>query len=199
MQAMGSRPAQETGTQVRRSVFSVYCGPMCFKLFLRANLIACALSVQCAFADESQVTRSPTQAESIDSAVPPDRDSAQTVMDRALDLIGVRYRRGGDNPKTGFDCSGFVDHVFREVRGMILPHSSRAISKTGLSVAKDELKAGDLVFFHNLRNAVSHIGIYIGDHRFVHAPRPGEAVGVADLRERYWAKRYFGARRIEGD
>ena len=120
-------------------------------------------------------------------------------MDRALDLIGVRYRRGGDNPQTGFDCSGLVNHVFREAHGMILPRSSRAISKTGLSVAKDELKAGDLVLFHNLRNAVSHIGIYLGDHRFVHSPRPGQAVSIADLRERYWAKRYFGARRIEGD
>ena len=138
-------------------------------------------------------------AADIESAVPSDRDSAQTVIDRALDLIGVRYRRGGDNPQTGFDCSGLVNHVFREAYGMILPHSSRAISKTGLPVAKGELKAGDLVLFHNLRNAVSHIGIYLGDHRFVHSPRPGQAVSIADLREHYWAKRYFGARRIEGD
>ncbi len=134
-----------------------------------------------------------------DSGLEPDRGSAPTVMDRALDLIGVRYRRGGDNPQTGFDCSGLVNHVFREAYGMILPRSSRAISKAGSSVAKDELQAGDLVLFHNLRNAVSHIGIYLGDNRFVHSPRPGLAVSVADLRERYWARRYFGARRIEGD
>jgi cell wall-associated NlpC family hydrolase len=85
------------------------------------------------------------------------------------------------------------------VRGLILPHSSRAISKTGQSVEKDDLKAGDLVLFHNLRKSVSHIGIYLGDNQFVHSPRPGQAVSIADMRERYWARRYFGARRIEGE
>ncbi len=172
---------------------------MNFKLLIKAGVIACALQVQCAFATGSRIPDAPALAEGIDSTLALERDGAQTVIDRALELIGVRYRRGGDNPETGFDCSGLVNHVFREARGMILPHSSRAIGKTGQPVAKDELKAGDLVLFRNVRNAVSHIGIYLGDHRFVHSPRPGQAVRIADLRERYWAKRYFGARRIGDD
>jgi cell wall-associated NlpC family hydrolase len=172
---------------------------MNFKLLLLAAGVVCALWVQGAYADESRIAVAPASAEGMASALLPDSDGAQSVIDRALDLIGVRYRRGGDNPQSGFDCSGLVSHVFREAHGLILPRSSRAISKTGLSVAKDELKDGDLVLFHNLRNAVSHIGIYLGDNRFVHSPRPGQAVRIADLRERYWAKRYFGARRIEAD
>jgi len=172
---------------------------MNLKLLFLASVIAWGLSAHGAYADGSQTAGVTNQDEGLGAAVVPERDSAQTVIDRALELIGVRYRRGGDTPQTGFDCSGLVNHVFREAHGLILPHSSRAISKTGLSIAKDELKAGDLVLFHNLRNAVSHIGIYLGDNRFVHSPRPGQAVSVADLRERYWARRYFGARRIEGD
>jgi cell wall-associated NlpC family hydrolase len=172
---------------------------MRFKLLLRTSLLVCALGAQCAFADGSKVADAPPLDEAMASAVLPGSDGAQTVMDHALDLIGVRYRRGGNNPQIGFDCSGLVNHVFREARGLILPHSSRAISKAGLSIAKDELMAGDLVLFHNLRNAVSHIGIYLGNNRFVHSPRPGQAVSIADLRERYWARRYFGARRIEAN
>lgn len=172
---------------------------MNLKLPIQACLIACTLVVQGARADVQQIAEPMTQAESLEPADTAGRDSGQSVIDRALELIGVRYRRGGDNPQTGFDCSGLVNHVFREVRGLILPHNSRAISRTGLSVAKDELKTGDLVLFHNLRNAVSHIGIYIGDNKFIHSPRPGQTVGIADLRERYWARRYFGARRVEGE
>ena len=166
---------------------------------LSGCLLAGALSVQCANANVHLVADAPGPAEGIDAAAAPEHDTAQSVIDRALDLIGVRYKRGGDNPQSGFDCSGLVNHVFREARGLILPRSSRAIGKAGAPVAKDELQAGDLVLFHNVRNAVSHIGIYLGDHRFVHSPRPGQAVRVADIRERYWAKRYSGARRIADD
>ena len=173
---------------------TLYCGPMGFKLFLRASCIACSFFVQCAVADES-----PAQAPESQSSVVRNHDGIQNIIDRAYDLIGIRYRRGGNSPGTGFDCSGFVGHVFREGLGMILPRSSREISQTGTAVSKDELKPGDLVFFNTMRYAFSHVGIYLGDHLFVHAPRSGEAVGIADLRERYWAKRYNGARRIDDD
>jgi cell wall-associated NlpC family hydrolase len=172
---------------------------MNFKSLIKAGVIACALHGQCVFATGSGIADAPAPGEGIDPTLAPERGVAQSVIDRALELIGVRYRRGGDNPETGFDCSGLVNHVFREARGLILPHSSRAIGRTGEPVAKDELQAGDLVLFHNVRHAVTHIGIYLGDHRFVHSPRPGQAVRIADLRERYWAKRYFGARRIGED
>ena len=123
---------------------------------------------------------------------------AQEAINRALDLIGIRYRRGGTEPETGFDCSGFVGHVFREGLGLILPRSSKELSQEGETVAKDELKPGDLVFFNTMRHAFSHVGIYLGNNLFVHAPRFGGQVRVEDMRESYWAKRYNGARRVSG-
>ena len=127
-----------------------------------------------------------------------DRASAnvQNAIEQAMDLIGIRYRRGGTSPETGFDCSGFVGHVFKEGLGLYLPHSSREISKAGEVVDKRELQPGDLVFFNTMRRAFSHVGIYLGDNRFVHAPRSGGKVRIEDMREGYWAKRYNGARRI---
>lgn len=125
--------------------------------------------------------------------------SVEQTLDKALTLIGVRYRRGGTDPETGFDCSGFVGHVFRESLGMQLPHSAREISKTGEPVAKEELRPGDLVFFNTMRRAFSHVGIYLGDNLFVHAPRTGGRVRIEDLRERYWVKRFNGARRISSE
>ena len=164
---------------------------MAFKTLLRTSFVVCALLAQCAFADES-----PAQAPETKSALFDYRDGVQQIIDRARDLIGIRYRRSGDNPETGFDCSGFVGYVFREGLGLILPRASREISKAGTSVSRDELKAGDLVFFNTMRHAFSHVGIYLGDHLFVHAPRSGEAVRIDDLEQHYWAKRYSGARRM---
>jgi len=164
---------------------------MRFKIFLRASFIAGALLAQCAFADKSAA-----QAPETESRIPRYRDGIQQIVDRALDLIGIRYRRSGNSPRTGFDCSGFVGYVFRESVDLILPRVSREISKLGTPVAKDELEPGDLVFFNTMRHAFSHVGIYLGDHRFIHAPRTGESVRIGDLQERYWVKRYSGARRI---
>ena len=125
--------------------------------------------------------------------------SAQDAIDNALDLLGIRYRRGGSSPESGFDCSGFVSHVFREGLGLILPRSSKEMSKSGEVVSKDELKPGDLVFFNTMRSAFSHVGIYLGDNQFVHAPRAGGRVRIEDLRENYWVKRFNGARRVNPD
>jgi cell wall-associated NlpC family hydrolase len=164
---------------------------MGFKNFLWANFVACVLVAPCALADES-----PAHAPETESGVQVYRDGIQQIVDRALDLIGIRYRRSGADPQTGFDCSGFVGYVFHESVGLILPRASREISKAGTSVAKDELKPGDLVFFNTMRHAFSHVGIYVGDHLFVHAPRTGEAVRMENIQERYWAKHYSGARRM---
>jgi cell wall-associated NlpC family hydrolase len=122
--------------------------------------------------------------------------SIEHTLNGALDLIGIRYRRGGSSPERGFDCSGFVSHVFREGLGLYLPHSAREMSKTGEPIDKDELQPGDLVFFKTMRRTVSHVGIYLGDNLFVHAPRTGARVRVEDMDGRYWAKRFSGARRI---
>jgi len=122
--------------------------------------------------------------------------NAQELVVRALSFVGVNYRRGGENPETGFDCSGFVRHVFRESFGLILPRTSRDISRVGETVARDELQPGDLVFFNTLRRGFSHVGIYLGENRFVHSPASGGEVRVEDMRQRYWIKRFNGARRV---
>jgi cell wall-associated NlpC family hydrolase len=121
---------------------------------------------------------------------------AQELVIRALSFVGVNYRRGGESPETGFDCSGLVRHVFRESLGLALPRTSRDISRLGETIRREELQPGDLVFFNTLRRGFSHVGIYLGEHRFVHAPASGGEVRVEDMRQSYWTKRFNGARRI---
>jgi cell wall-associated NlpC family hydrolase len=122
--------------------------------------------------------------------------SIEATLNGALDLIGIRYRRGGSTPESGFDCSGFVGHVFHEGLGVYLPHSAKEMSKAGNPVARNELKPGDLVFFNTMRRTFSHVGIYLGDNLFVHAPRTGGKVRIEDLTARYWVKHFNGARRV---
>ncbi|MEW5887865.1 MAG: C40 family peptidase [Pseudomonadota bacterium] len=122
--------------------------------------------------------------------------NAHELVVRALSFVGMNYRRGGDSPEEGFDCSGLVRHVFREALGLSLPRSAREMSTVGEPVSVQELKPGDLVFYNTLRRAFSHVGIYLGDNRFVHAPASGGEVRVEDMRQPYWAKRFNGARRV---
>ena len=123
-------------------------------------------------------------------------DSARELVIQALALIGVNYKYGGNTPDDGLDCSGLVSHVFREVTGLVLPRDSQAMSKVGDKINKTELQPGDLVFFNTRRQPFSHVGIYIGEQRFVHAPSRGGEVEISDLHSRYWQKRYNGARRV---
>lgn len=120
---------------------------------------------------------------------------AQLVL-HSLSLIGVRYRPGGNSPETGLDCSGLVRHVFQETLGFSLPRRSEEMSRAGTPVPRDRLQPGDLVFFDTLRRAYSHVGIYIGGNRFVHAPSSGGHVRVESIGTSYWARRFNGARRI---
>ncbi|BCM24096.1 hypothetical protein ZMTM_03550 [Methyloradius palustris] len=124
-------------------------------------------------------------------------DTVQEVMMNALSLTGIRYTYGGKNPDTGFDCSGFVRYVFQQAASLTLPHSARAISQLGQSVSIDELQPGDLVFFNTLKTAFSHVGIYIGGHRFIHAPSTGGGISVVDMDDSYWVKRFNGAKRLD--
>ena len=116
-----------------------------------------------------------------------------------MNFLGVRYKRGGSDADTGFDCSGFTRQVFETSLGLVLPRRADEQAKApGLvKVKKDELQPGDLVFFNTLRRTFSHVGIYIGDGKFVHSPKPGGEVRVEDMRIVYWAKRFTGARRVE--
>ena len=123
-------------------------------------------------------------------------NSAQDLVLKGLELVGINYRRGGTNPDSGLDCSGFVQVVFRESVGKLLPRTAKEQSEVGSVVDKEELKPGDLVFFNTMRRAFSHVGIYLGDNRFMHSPRTGAEVRVEDMSQSYWVKRYNGARRV---
>lgn len=125
-------------------------------------------------------------------------ETAQGLTGRALDLLGIRYKWGGTTPQSGLDCSGLVQFVFQEVTGVTLPRSAKELSRIGDKVARDDLKPGDLVFFNTRRFAYSHVGIYLGDNRFIHAPRRGREVEVATIDGAYWAKHFDGARRLMG-
>jgi cell wall-associated NlpC family hydrolase len=121
---------------------------------------------------------------------------AREVTIQALSFLGVNYKWGSSNPERGFDCSGLVTHVFQQVAGMVLPRNSQSMSKVGEKIDKVDLQPGDLVFFNTRRQPNSHVGIYIGDERFVHAPSRGGEVEVSDMQESYWKKRFNGARRL---
>ncbi len=125
------------------------------------------------------------------------RDRASDMVMSAMHFLGVPYRRGGDSAEEGFDCSGFTRHVFENSIGLVLPR--RADEQARVSalalVHREELKPGDLVFFNTMRRAFSHVGIYVGEGKFIHAPRTGGQVRIEDMRQAYWSQRYNGARR----
>jgi len=131
-------------------------------------------------------------------ADPPDEAaaSAAPIADTALQMLGIRYRWGGDDPSTGFDCSGLVAYAAEQSLGLRLPRRADEIAQVGTSVKRSELQAGDLVFFNTMGRRYSHVGIYLGKNRFVHAPSSGGVVRVERMDMHYWAKRYNGARRL---
>ncbi|MBS0436369.1 MAG: C40 family peptidase [Proteobacteria bacterium] len=143
----------------------------------------------------------------VPAAVPPSeyafvqtmRDKASNMVLSAMNFLGVPYRRGGNSAEQGFDCSGFTRHVFEASLGLVLPRrADEQASAAGLiKVKRDELKPGDLVFFNTLKRSFSHVGIYIGEGKFIHSPRTGGEVRVEDMRYAYWSKRFTGARRAQ--
>jgi cell wall-associated NlpC family hydrolase len=133
------------------------------------------------------------QADDLDTAA---AGPGSEVVMQALANVGKPYRWGGSDPAEGFDCSGLVAHVYDDALGMKLPRTSRAMSQRGSHVKRTELAAGDLVFFNTSRRAYSHVGIYIGRGRFVHAPSSGSVVRVERISNRYWSSRFDGARRL---
>ena len=123
--------------------------------------------------------------------------ASNDVLMRAIGLVGTPYRYGGDTPEGGFDCSGLVDFVFRDAAGLALPRSTgELIDLDAPSVGRDDLQPGDLVFFSPGGGQVSHIGIYVGEDRFVHAPSSGGTVRLDSLDSAYWKRSYRGAKRV---
>lgn len=183
---------------------------LCLLVFC-CGVAGCASAAPAASAD----TGLPRNASAIDrSVVPPEAadvideksdddkswsSAAREVLMNALSLTGIRYKFGGNSPETGFDCSGYVRYVFQQALNLTLPHGARAISQLGESVAVSDLKPGDLVFFNTLKSTFSHVGIYLGNNRFIHAPSSGGGIHVVDMKDKYWAQRFNGARRIAAD
>jgi cell wall-associated NlpC family hydrolase len=137
----------------------------------------------------------PTKAEPAPAA--PMRPERAEALLQALLALGLDYRNGGSSHENGFDCSGLVVHVYREAWGIELPRETRDQSRVGVPVSLAELQAGDLVFYNTLDRPFSHVGIYLGDGRFVHAPKTGARVRVESVWAAYWTQRFNGARRVE--
>jgi cell wall-associated NlpC family hydrolase len=145
----------------------------------------------------SQSTAAPDSDGSARSFLSGMAGKAGDVVVGALNMIGVRYRWGGNTPDSGLDCSGFVRYVFQDTLGMALPRRAEEMSRVGEKVRVSDLKPGDLVFFNTMRRTFSHVGIYIGDNKFVHSPSTGSTIRVDDMDDGYWEKHFTGARRIE--
>ncbi len=120
----------------------------------------------------------------------------QAVLMQAMQLEGVRYRYGGNAPETGFDCSGFVHYVFHQAAKIQLPRTTGGLSRMGQHVLPADLQAGDLVFFNTRNSANSHVGIYLGQGDFIHAPHAGQTVKIENMETGYWQQHYNGAQRI---
>lgn len=131
-------------------------------------------------------------------ARPVDPAKANAVLMRAISLVGTPYRYGGNTPEGGFDCSGLVNYVYRDMLDLRLPRTSRELAAMqGPRIAPDRLASGDLVFFGS-GGTVSHVGIYVGEGKFIHSPRSGAQVRVEDMNGSYWQRRFDGARRVPG-
>lgn len=122
----------------------------------------------------------------------------QDLVIKGLEFVGVPYRRGGNTVESGLDCSGFTRLVFLDSNGIDLPRTAAEQAQVGTKVSADELKPGDLVFFNTMRRAYSHVGIYLGNNQFVHAPKPGAEIRVENMQQSYWINKYNGARRLDG-
>jgi cell wall-associated NlpC family hydrolase len=123
-------------------------------------------------------------------------DKASELVVAAMGFLGVPYKRGGNSFEQGLDCSGFVRLIYEQTAGLLLPRRAAEQAAATQPIDKSELQPGDLVFFNTLRATFSHVGIYVGDHKFIHAPRTGAVVRVEDMRVGYWQQRFDGARRV---
>jgi cell wall-associated NlpC family hydrolase len=123
-------------------------------------------------------------------------DRASELAMRAMGMLGIQYKYGGNTPESGLDCSGLVHLIFKEAWDKDVPRTAKELSRTGEHVDKADLKPGDLVFYNTLKRSFSHVGIYLGDHKFIHAPSSGGEVRIESMDIGYWKKRFSGARRI---
>lgn len=126
----------------------------------------------------------------------PTAEDVTIFINKAKSYLGVPYLMGGKDPSKGLDCSGFVKLAIENSLGMVVPRTAIEISKIGEKILKSELKPGDLVFFNTRKKEFSHVGIYIGNSKFIHSPRKGYTVTIDNMNQSYWTTRFNGARRI---
>lgn len=191
------------------SIENFWRGAKCFLLVTTVALAGCATNGQSQQAqyDPAREARdnylSYTQSDPLGAYLAGKRQplnsspkTTKTLASAALNMLGIKYRFGGETPKTGFDCSGLVSYAAEKSLGLKLPRSSAEMAREGKSIKRSELKKGDLVFFNTRGHRNSHVGIYLGDKKFVHAPRSGAVVRIESMDIAYWKKRYNGARRL---
>jgi len=167
---------------------------MQFRPILFSALLALSVAASSSFAQQTTEA-----AEAQTPAFQRYTQAAGELVDQAMGYLGIRYRFGGTSPETGLDCSGLVMNVFRNAIGLDLPRTASEMARMGDNIGRQELKPGDLVFFNTMRRAFSHVGIYLGDGQFVHAPSSGGKVRVENMANSYWAERFNGARRLIDD
>lgn len=155
-------------------------------------LLAALLSVQPAAAVEGMPEESVAKVSKFKEFT----NRASEVALQSIGMLGIRYKMGGNSPETGLDCSGLVRHVFKQAWGTVLPRTAEEISRVGAQVERQELRPGDLVFFNTLRRTFSHVGIYLGDNKFIHSPSAGGQVRIESMDLAYWKSRFNGGRRI---
>ena len=168
---------------------------------LVASLILLAAAAQYAHAAPAQddTDRLPEHkglASRLSDSIHQASDRAGDVIRNAMGALGVPYRRGGTSAETGFDCSGFVRSMYQQTVGLMLPRTAAEQAAATASIDKTDLRPGDLVFFNTLRRAYSHVGIYLGEGKFIHSPRAGSQVRVESMNISYWQNRFNGARRV---
>ena len=180
--------------------------PTCpFLAMLRRFAIAAVLTntTIAAASTTTQMVSPRNEATSLQPASSARQESAEAtaanLVMQAFALIGTKYKLGGNSAETGFDCSGFIRHLYETASDLTLPRTSFEMSRLGTKITPAELLPGDLVFYNTLKRSFSHVGIYIGEDRFIHSPSKGRAVEIVEMRDRYWQRRFNGARRILQD
>ena len=158
-------------------------------------LFAVTLIVSLLTACGSQAPRPATFGGTITQPLPVSEKGNEVAL-YALGLIDTGYRFGGRNPEAGLDCSGMVSFIYGQAAGLKIKGSAADIARSSRPIEPESLRPGDLVFFNTMRHAFSHVGIYVGDGKFIHSPRPGAEVRVEDMRISYWKRRFDGARRV---
>lgn len=165
---------------------------LCLLLLVSANAYASPPAVQEPLAESKLVAQFNDVRHNV-------ADRTSELVSTAMGFIGVPYRRGGNSAETGFDCSGLVHAIFEKTKGLALPRRAAEQAAATEVIDRKDLQPGDLVFFNTMRRAFSHVGIYLGDGKFIHAPRTGAHVRVEDMSTSYWQRRFNGARRVALD